>query len=57
VATVYYNALDLRRARREAFRSLALYPLEGRAWRVVLRSFLGASVINRLREQRRASLI
>ena len=57
VATVYYNALDLRRARREALKALALYPLEGRAWRVVLGSLLGASVVNRLRERRRTSLV
>ncbi|HLL72118.1 MAG TPA: glycosyltransferase [Pyrinomonadaceae bacterium] len=57
VATVHYNALDLRRARREAFKSLALYPLEGRAWRVMLGSLLGASVVNRLRERRRTSLV
>jgi alpha-1,3-rhamnosyltransferase len=57
VATVYYNALDLRRARREALKSLVLYPLEGRAWRVALGSLLGASVVNRLRERRRASLV
>ena len=56
VATVHYNALDLGRARREALKSLALYPLEWRAWRVVLRSLLGASVVERLRERRRARL-
>lgn len=57
VATVHYNALDLGRARREAFKSLALYPLEGRAWRVLLGSLLGASVVNRLRARRRTSLV
>ena len=57
VATVHYNALELARARREAFKSLALYPLEGRAWRVLLGSLLGASVVNRLRERRRTSLV
>lgn len=53
VATVYYNALDLGRARREAFQSLVLYPFEGRAWRVLLPSLLGTTVVNSLRDRRR----
>ena len=56
VATVYYNALEMGRARREALKSLWLYPLEGRAWRVVLGSLLGASLVERLRARRRSRL-
>lgn len=54
VATVYYNALDLGRARREALKALFLYPPERRAWRVVLGSLLGSSLVERLRARRRA---
>ena len=57
VATVYYNALDLGRARREALKALFLYPLEGRAWHVALGSLLGSSLIGRLRARRRARLV
>jgi len=56
IATVYYNALDLRRARREAWRALSIYPFERRAWRLALRSMLGASVVERLRGRRRTRL-
>ena len=57
VATVYYNALEMGRARREALKALRLYPLEGRAWRVALGSLLGASLVERLRARRRARLV
>ena len=48
-AGAYYNALDFRRARQEALKSLRWSPFDRLAWRIIIRSLLGHSFIKKLR--------
>ncbi len=48
-AVSYYDGLDLRRARAEAVLALRLHPWQRGAWRTLALSFLGPSLIARLR--------
>jgi alpha-1,3-rhamnosyltransferase len=53
-AGAFYESLDLRRCRKEAFRSFCIYPFERLAWRMLTRSVLGGRLLTRIRKLRRA---
>lgn len=56
-AADYYSTLDLRRARKEALRSLQLNPLNQLSWRVFSRSLLGRRFVDGLRRAIRSRRI
>jgi glycosyltransferase involved in cell wall biosynthesis len=55
LGALYYNVLRMRQARNHAASALRLSPGNELAWTVLLRSLLGATVVERLRASRRRS--
>lgn len=55
-AAAHYIGLDLGGARHEAMKALVQYPFDRIAWRIMIRSCLGRTIIDRARRLRRRKL-